>query len=420
MNILTLLGFDMNDFIVEPLIEESEYEITIHATLKDNKERMCPICKSKIIYSKGLRETTIKHQCSNIINKEIFVVLKKHRYKCLTCGSTFAQTTNFIDNRRTISNEIRWSIFADLKEFVSFSYVARRYKISISIVRKIFLEMIRIGRDRMPECLTIDEKKFHSDEGKYACILGNAKTSSIVDVIASRQKDYLFNYFSKLSLLERNQVKFFSSDMYEGYRTIKRKFFPNAIHIIDHFHISKLFTETLQFIRKDYMNNYPKNTKEYNFIKKNWKLFLINPYSKKASELRFIDKNNGVLYTLNEKIRVTIASHKYFLEIYDLYSDYCEYMDSTYTDKELKISLDFIINKAINSTNKYINKLGNTLLNFYDEILNFFTTTNIHKISNGSAESLNNNIQQIINISRGIRSFTTFRFRLLYSLKKKG
>ena len=38
MNILTLLGFDMNDFIVEPLIEESDYE-TIAKYFEEEKKK---------------------------------------------------------------------------------------------------------------------------------------------------------------------------------------------------------------------------------------------------------------------------------------------------------------------------------------------------------------------------------------------
>ena len=59
--------------------------------------------------------------------------------------------------------------------------------------------------------------------------------------------------------------------MYEGYRTVKKKYFKNAVHIIDFFHITKLFTETIQIIRKQVMRKLDYGSEEYNFLNQNGK-----------------------------------------------------------------------------------------------------------------------------------------------------
>ena len=66
----------------------------------------------------------------------------------------------------------------------------------------------------MPITLCVDEKKFNSDLGKYICVLSNPYNGDIVDVVSSRTNNVLFEYFDSIPLKERQNVKFFISDMY--------------------------------------------------------------------------------------------------------------------------------------------------------------------------------------------------------------
>lgn len=418
MNILTLLGINPLEFEVHPAIDESENEIIIYATLKDEINRVCPNCKSHEIRVKDFRVQSIRHQCSIFEKKKIILQLSKRRYMCKKCGKTFTQQSSVTSKKHTISDKVVWAICVDLVEPVSFSYIGRKYQISPQYIKDIFMSNIKVGRAALPMCLSIDEKRFTTDTGKYICVLSNARSCTIVDVLADRKKDFLFEYFSRKSEIERKTVKFFTSDMYEVYREVKKKFFNEAIHIVDPFHVSRLFTETIQKIRKDYLVKYEKGTKEYNFIKKNWKIFLINPYGPKAEKIFFVDKNTGVIYTLKEKIRIVLSIHPDFLSIYNLYADYCNYIRLGFDDDDLKRDLSFIVDKALCSTNKHIVTLGKTLYSFYDEILNYFMSYNAYKVSNASAESINSKIQEMITVSKGLRSFNVIKTRLLYSYKK--
>lgn len=419
MHILALYGINVAEFKVDPVTSENDSEIIISGELRTNLNRVCPRCKSEVCDVKDIRYQTIKSQCSSFTEKTILIIIKKRRFICRECGKIFTQTHSFSEKGYSISNDARWAICRELKEMVSFSYIADVYHLTPQTVKNIFMEMVHEGRDGLPVCLCIDEKNFRTEHGKYICVLGNAVTCSIVDVLKNRTLAYMFEYFSLFSENERKKVKFFTSDMYSSYRTIKQIFFKDAIHIIDPFHVSSLFTRTISNIRKQYMNDYPKKTWEYKFIKKNWKLFLINPYSEKAEKLQFTD-NNGVVYGLKERIKIVVTIHPDFLYIYNLYSEYCQYMVKGADDEELKLSLSFIINKALSSTNKLIITLGKTLYEFYDEILNYYLSVNSYSVSNSPAEAINSKTQMLINISRGIRDFEVIRRRMLYSFKKGG
>lgn len=421
MDILTLLDFKIDDFEYEPICRETDKEFIIYVELKIPDERKCPCCNSTKIHVKDVRVETIKHQFTSIINKRIVIQVTKRRFKCQSCHKTFTQDASFVEKRCRISDSIRWAIVEDLKEIVSFSFLARKYKISYQTVINTFDRLIHIGRAAMPTCLCIDEKRFSTDEGKFICVLGNARNSKVVDVIATRKKAWLFEYFDKIPEKERENTKFFVSDMFEGYRTVKKKFFPKAIHIIDHFHVKRLFTDALQTIRRSYMNTLPKSSDTYKFLKNKRKFFLVNPYSDKAEKMQTIDKMTGAVYSVKELINFVIKSScPSLLEIHNLYSDFCKYMCPDESEDDLRTSLDFIINKALNSNANAIKKIGSTLLSFYEETISYFVYFNQYRLSNASAENINCSLQKIITVSNGLRDYRLFRKRILYVLKEKG
>lgn len=124
--------------------------------------------------------------------------------------------------------------------------------------------MVNIGRGALPKCLCIDEFKFEVTKyNKYPCVLSDFFSGKIIDIIESRIEAYLQEYFSKISQSELNKVKYFSSDLFEPYRTIKRKVFPDAIHIVDYFHVSKLFTKLVNTMRIRVMKTLSTNSAEY-------------------------------------------------------------------------------------------------------------------------------------------------------------
>lgn len=127
-----------------------------------------------------------------------------------------------------------------------------------------------------------------------------------------------------------------------------------------------------------------------------------------------------MLKTYDDLIKETTFAYPKLSQIYSIYRDYCKYMQIGKDDKDLEISLDFIINRCLNSTYEEINTIGSTLVSFYKEILNYFSSVNSFKLSNAVAEGLNNKIQKIIDCSYGLQDFPTLRKRILHSNRKRG
>lgn len=103
----------------------------------------------------------------------------------------------------------------------------------------------------MPRILSIDEfLSFNSDlTSKYSCLLLNFETGNIVDVIRSRQKPWLVDYFSKVPKEQLNGIEYLIIDMYKTYKEIASIYFPKAIVLIDSFHYIRYTVEAIDSVR---------------------------------------------------------------------------------------------------------------------------------------------------------------------------
>lgn len=274
MVITSLIGLDSNEYDVDSVILEDEFSYQINAKLKETTERKCPHCGSKKVVIKDYKKQFVKHQVIKNCDKKVIVCLTKQRYKCKDCGSTYMPKNNFVRPGCNVSNKMCWEIADRTKDLVSFKTIADDLKLSENTVISVFDQMVKIGRKPLTTAICIDEKHFHSNYGKYVCVISNPVTSEILNLIPSRTKSYLIEFFKSLSKDEKNSVKYVISDMFEPYRTIIKRYLPNAIHIIDHFHVTRLFTSAIQIARIRYMKSLRQDTFAYKYIKKNGKFLL--------------------------------------------------------------------------------------------------------------------------------------------------
>ena len=83
--------------------------------------------------------------------------------------------------------------------------------------------------------------------------------------------------------------------------------------------------------------------------------------------------------------------------------------------EETKELIDFFIQKFENSAVKEIRKISRTFKNWYHEIINAYSKNTYGVVlTNAMAESNNNYIQTMINISYGYTNFKRLRKRILY------
>ena len=91
----------------------------------------------------------------------------------------------------------------------------------------------------------------------------------------------MFNYFKKVPSKERQEVKFFVSDMSNTFKSVKNRFFKTAIHIVDRYHFIRQVSWALENVRKRIQKDI--SSKLIKYFKKSRSLF-IKPASKLTTD----------------------------------------------------------------------------------------------------------------------------------------
>ena len=382
----------------------------------------CPLCGSSDIKFHSYQYKKIIHSIST--NGPCIIRLKQRKYQCRDCMKTFSEENPFVSPHSNISHYTRVSILRYLKEFNhTFTDTAKLYHVSIQSVVNIFDQSVDARRRKLPEIICIDEVFTNKmNRYKYACVLLDFKASKLIDVLATRRKNYLIEYFSRIPKNEKDEVKVFVMDMWDSYRQAVHLAFPKALVAVDSFHIIRTLNDMIKQIRIKIQNTYRLNKsrpvhddmyyymlkKFHYFFLKNYesiydgkiKIHKYNTYWHKSEILAYllsIDEDLTSAYKLKEKYREFNLTAEY---------DTCDH------------DFNHLIFEFRNHRLSELRSFGKTLINWKAEIKNSFIIVNRRRISNGPIESTNSKIKTIIKTSNGIRSFYRFRNRVMYSINK--
>ena len=170
------------------------------------------------------------------------------------------------------------------------------------------------------------------------------------------------NNFEKIPKFRRDFVNFFITDMNQTYRSIKKKYFPKAIHIVDHFHIAKLFTSKLQSMRIRIMkeSKTEQNIKEYKCLKNNWKFFLMRKYK----AMKILVDENGMVEDIYLNIQQTFKHYSEFGYLYNAREEFFDTLVKMKEYKETCDAVDFFIHKFISSEIKEVREIGSSINNW--------------------------------------------------------
>ena len=120
-------------------------------------------------------------------------------------------------------------------------------------------------------------------------------------------------------------------------------------------------------------------SKEYLFLKKNWKLFVMN--RNKLNKLKRTNKNTGIVFYLADDVDRVLKKYLDLNLVYQAKVDFFCKGHSMYWF-QAKTHLDFFINQFSNSLCPELKEIGKTLSNWYEEIKDYDRDTirNIPKI----------------------------------------
>lgn len=398
----------------------------------------CPDCGSFDPWINDYRIKRIRH--SILSDRKCTLVYHARRYRCRACRHVYLEKNPFVFRKMRISAKTVQNVLSDLKDYnETFSSVARRYDISPTTAASIFDAHVRISRKSLPEMISIDEVyafRHHSD--KYVCVLLDFRHNRPVDILNSRRLDILTSYFMAIDLEERKKVKAVSFDMYDTYRTITRTCLPNAIGIVDRFHLCQEYNRKADSIRIRIMKGFRKGTDEYYLCKHfNWVLFKHDDTDAKDGKPLF-DSNRTRKYNQHFKrylnyydIRELLLDiHPDLRKAWNFKEDIYDFYRSA-TVENGDEELTKLIRKLRETGIPELVKFAGTLIKWRTEIINSLTVFdyyyNVNKdtghvdvlqrrMSSAIIENRNAIIKCIKKNANGYTCWERFRNRVLYVL----
>jgi len=267
--------------------------------------------------------------------------------------------------------------------------------------------------------LSIDETAL--SRGELYTIVTNkeakGKKGTLVAIIKGTKSDQVIPMIRSMSKRKRNKVEEITLDLAGNMGLIAKKCFPNAVQVVDRFHVQQLASEALQEIRIQY--RWQAIDAENNAIEQA-KLYKLN-YTPEILEngdtlKQLLVRSRYLLYkwsgnwTFDQKERADILFVKYPIlkNAYLLTQELSQIFSNT-TEKIYGLTrLARWCEKVEQAGYKSFNSIARTIYSQYERIVNYFD----NRSTNASAESFNAKIKAFRAQHRGVRDINFFLFRI--------
>lgn len=310
------------------------------------------------------------------------------RYRCRDCKETFLQPLGgVLDERRMTERCAEFIARAALKH--TFVHVAREVGVDEKTVRAVaaerMAEMAIQHRPRLPMVLGIDETQI---AGELRLVLTDVEGRRLLDMLPARDKDTLATWLGHFR--DRSAVKVVTIDMWRPYQRLARELLPQAVVVVDKFHILRMAGEAMDDVRIRLARA------KGDEVRRAWIRSKVQ-LNKRPRNLTEKQRFNLGMWLDNEpEIAAAYKAKEAFYDLFDLPKD------------EAIQSFDGFAASVAPSVKPEFKKLLTAMRNWRNEILAVFD----HPYTNAYTESLNSLTKHIVKAGRGY-SFDVLRARIL-------
>ncbi|MCD2257260.1 ISL3 family transposase [Lactobacillus sp. CC-MHH1034] len=381
---------------------KDERAAVYHAKLESPEIRCinCDFEGSLIKYGKKTRRLKLPNVTAT--RQPVYLELKKQRYLCKQCRTTFMAKTEVVAAHCSITRPVHWAITLDARTNTSLKTIAQRYHISSASVQRILIQdnaySLQEKRNYLPEHLCFDEFKATDT---YSFIWMDAQSHALGAVLPSRRIATLKDYFLGFPLAERLKVKSIVVDLNAAYINFIPAVFPNVQIIIDRFHIINMANRALNTCRKRLMKQQKRSSREYKLLKSNWRIFLRDAKTLEAKKLSY-HPTVGYYDTDVNLVHLALSLDETFKQTYEVYQ-------GTYSavhDRDAKA-----LKAVLNNYRPLHNEMDTTIRSLkihWQALLNSCR----YDYSNGPIEGANHKIKEIKRTSYGFRNQRNFKLRI--------
>ena len=212
----------------------------IHVWAKPQTRPVCLHCGDAAVRIKATCERTLKHTRQG--NQVLVLHLLAPKYHCKACGRYFRHRFAGIRPRLRCTEGYRLEVFEAHDGGVSQRKLELTHRIGSATIERWYQHQIRqriceLSNRVCPRVMGIDEHFFTRKKG-YATTLVDLQNHKVFDVVLGRSEPSLRSYLGHLP--GKDQVRVVVMDLSQTYRSLVRKYFPNAQIVADRFHVVRL------------------------------------------------------------------------------------------------------------------------------------------------------------------------------------
>jgi transposase len=368
-------------------LQENDHDYHVDAVTTGNI-LSCPHCDSPDLVGFGRREQMVKDLPMH--GKRVGLYVDTRRFKCRSCTKTFYEKLPAVDEKRLMTSRlVEWVGKHAIKR--TFASIAEEVGVTEGTVRSVFSDYVneleKTVRFETPQWMGIDEIHLIKPRG----VISNIENNTIVELLPNRNKETVTRYLSQLE--GRDRIHYVAMDMWLPYRDAVETVLPQAMIIIDKFHVVKMANEAMERVRKSFRASL--SPKQRRGLMHDRFVLLKRESEVSDSEARKLSGwlNNypelGQAYKLKED----------FFRIYDAKSRHEAVVRYETWEKSIPQDVRDAFSDLIRAWR-----------NWQPYILNYFD----HPVTNAYTESLNNLIRVMNRLGRGY-SFEALRAKILFA-----
>lgn len=200
---------------------------------------LCPHCGGRQIRIKDTFLRKLRHESFGTRLSQL--VIKTHKYHCQKCLRYFNQRLPGVMPYARSTEPFKREVCSKHEQGVSQRTLQQELCIGNATVERWYqrsvVKMREVALRLCPQILGIDAHFFIRKKG-YATTFVDLKLHRVFDVVLGRSEASLKTFLEKLE--GRDRVKVVVMDLSETYRSIIKKYFPNAMIVADRFHVIRL------------------------------------------------------------------------------------------------------------------------------------------------------------------------------------
>lgn len=352
----------------------------------------CPTCggvkhRIKDTFFRKLRHESFGARMSKL-------EVRVHKYLCLTCHKYFNERLPGVLPYARATEAFKKEVCLKHEQGISQRTLQKELHLGNATIERWYHQYVDLQSRKLlgrhcPRVLGIDEHFFSKKHG-YATTFVDLNSHRVFDVVLGRSEVSLRGFLNQLK--GREKVRVVVMDLSETYRSIVKKYFPNAMIVSDRFHVVRLLNHHFLKVWSSLDETGRKNRGLLSLLRRHaWNLSS-EQIPKLESYLKEIPGLEALYWFKQDLMKLLLIKHQKRSEV-----------------KRLLPKFLWHLNELLESPWEPMKIFGETLKSWLEPVVRMWRFTK----SNGITEGLHTKMEMISRRAYGFRNFKNYRLRII-------